>query len=113
MTTIPDTEPIHVDDAPRDFPAVLNQWTDELLKENQTATSVETICLITRLGALGQRLTLRLAEASPVSGALRFELPDSPKGAGRMPRPRDDRGGRRMQGKRGRPGNIRHQGRKR
>ena len=62
---------------------------------------------------LGQRLTLRLAEASPVTGALRFELPEAPKGAGRMPRLREDRGGRRPQGKRGRPGNIRHQGRRR
>ena len=62
---------------------------------------------------LGRRLTLRLAEANPVSGGLRFELPEAPKGAGRMPRPREDRGGRRMQGKRGRPGNLRHQGRKR
>lgn len=62
---------------------------------------------------LGQRLTLRLAEANPVSGGLRFELPDAPAGAGRMPRPREERGGRRVQGKRGRPSNIRHQGRKR
>jgi ribonuclease R len=58
--------------------------------------------------ALGRRLTLRLAEADPVSGALRFELPDAPRGAARTPRPRDERGGRR-----GRPGNIRHQGRRR
>jgi ribonuclease R len=62
---------------------------------------------------LGRRLTLRLAEASPVSGGLRFELPDAPAGAGRMPRAREERGGRRLQGKRGRPSNIRHQGRKR
>ena len=62
---------------------------------------------------LGQRLTLRLAEANPVSGGLRFELPEAPKGAGRMPRPREDRGGRRSQGRRGRPANIRHQGRRR
>jgi ribonuclease R len=58
--------------------------------------------------ALGRRLVLRLAEADPVSGGLRFELPDVPRGAGRTSRPRDDRGGRR-----GRPGNIRHQGRRR
>ena len=61
----------------------------------------------------GQRLTLRLAEASPISGALRFELPEAPRGAGRMPRAREERGGRRLQGKRGRPANIRHQGRRR
>jgi ribonuclease R len=62
---------------------------------------------------LGRRLTLRLAEASPVSGGLRFELPDAPAGAGRMPRQREGRPGRGSQGMRGRPGNIRHQGRKR
>jgi ribonuclease R len=61
---------------------------------------------------LGQRLTLRLAEANPVSGSLRFELPDAPLGAGRSPRPREPREGRRMQGPRGRPANIRHRGRK-
>jgi ribonuclease R len=64
--------------------------------------------------ALGRRLTLRLAEADPVGGGLRFALPDAPQGAGR----RDTRGsqGRREgprggQGRRGRP--ARHQGRKR
>ncbi len=62
---------------------------------------------------LGQRLTLRLAEANPVSGGLRFELPEARGGgAGRTPRERDGRGGQRTQGKRGRPANIRHQGRR-
>ena len=67
--------------------------------------------------APGQRLTLRLAEADPVSGGLRFELPDAPVGAGRA---RTSRGrGRgaeaepKRQGRRGRPANIRHQGRRR
>ena len=65
--------------------------------------------------ASGQKLTLRLAEADPVSGSLRFELPDGPKGGGRF-RPA---GGRRRepdsrrQGRRGRPANIRHQGKRR
>ncbi|HEX8640360.1 MAG TPA: VacB/RNase II family 3'-5' exoribonuclease [Allosphingosinicella sp.] len=67
--------------------------------------------------APGQRLTLRLAEAEPVSGALRFELPDAAPGSARSPRRGRDRGeardGGRMQGRRGRPGNIRHQGRRR
>jgi len=65
--------------------------------------------------ALGQRLQLRLAEANPVSGALRFELPDgvgsagggegrADRGRGKPPRPLH---------RRGRPANIRHQGRKR
>ena len=58
--------------------------------------------------APGQRLTLRLAEANPVSGALRFELPGGAKGGDRPPR-RDSR----PQQRRGRPANIRHQGRRR
>ena len=63
--------------------------------------------------SLGQRLTLRLAEANPVSGGLRFEVPDTPGGAGRTPRGREPRGGgKHAQGKRGRPANIRHQGRR-
>ncbi|MBV9882935.1 MAG: ribonuclease R, partial [Sphingomonadaceae bacterium] len=62
--------------------------------------------------ALGQRLTLRLAEADPVTGALRFELPDQrPRGPRRAPA--DGAPERRMQGRRGRPANIRHQGRRR
>jgi ribonuclease R len=68
----------------------------------------------------GQLLQLRLAEADPVSGSLRFELPDQPSGAARndrqrRERPRTDGGPRRdrVQNRRGRPGNIRHQGRKR
>ncbi|WP_408078255.1 ribonuclease R [Sphingomonas plantiphila] len=66
--------------------------------------------------ALGQRLKLRLAEANPVSGALRFELPDG-KGSGSGPGGEGD--GRRKGGpprplhRRGRPANIRHQGKKR
>ena len=62
--------------------------------------------------ALGQRLALRIAEADPVTGGLRFELPEAAKGAGRSPERRDERGGRRGQGRRGRPANIRHQGRR-
>jgi ribonuclease R len=61
--------------------------------------------------ALGQKLQLRLAEADPVSGSLRFELPggrdavpgSSPSGA-RAPR---------VLKRRGRPGNIRHEGKRR
>jgi ribonuclease R len=55
--------------------------------------------------ALGQRLRLRLAEANPVSGALRFEVPG---GKGAAP-PR----GPRVLKRRGRPANIRHQGKRR
>lgn len=58
--------------------------------------------------ALGQHLKLRLAEANPVSGALRFELPGVPAS-----KPDPARGGRpRVLKRRGRPANIRHQGRR-
>jgi ribonuclease R len=61
---------------------------------------------------LGRRLTLRLVEANPVSGGLRFALPDAPLAGGRAgPTRRGDAKGR-MKGRRGRPGNIRHQGRR-
>ena len=65
----------------------------------------------------GRRLKLRLVEANPVSGGLRFELPDA-GGAAPAPRRGPRRDGRRgdegkpRQGRRGRPGNIRHQGRR-
>jgi len=59
---------------------------------------------------VGQRLTLRLAEANPVTGSLRFELPEGRYGGGSSPPRRDrTRGG----GKRGRPANIRHNNRRR
>ncbi|MBY8826692.1 ribonuclease R family protein [Hephaestia mangrovi] len=58
--------------------------------------------------ASGQRLRLRLAEANPVSGALRFEL--LPEDRDDAPRPRKP--GRPIK-RRGRPQNIRHQSRKR
>jgi ribonuclease R len=67
--------------------------------------------------AVGDRLDLRLAEANPLTGALKFELPE---GGGRV-EPRGNRpeaptrpaagGLKHKQGQRGRPGNIRHQGR--
>ncbi|EIZ80046.1 ribonuclease R [Novosphingobium sp. Rr 2-17] len=62
--------------------------------------------------AIGQILPLRLAEANPLTGALKFELE---QGAGRIePRGRRPDGlkkhGNRLVGPRGRPGNIRHQG---
>jgi len=69
--------------------------------------------------AAGDRLKLRLAEANPLTGALKFVLPDTDAGRiePRGTRP-DDRqrgpkkAGKFIVGKRGRPGNIRHQGRK-
>jgi ribonuclease R len=62
---------------------------------------------------VGQKLTLRLAEANPVSGSLRFELPQgSYGGASAAPRqPRSDRV--RPGQRRGRPPNIRHQSKRR
>jgi ribonuclease R len=68
--------------------------------------------------APGQRLRLRLAEADPVSGGLRFSLPDVPEGPGRRSIRRDGRRGgtqdrrKPIQGRRGRPPNIRHKGRR-
>lgn len=59
---------------------------------------------------VGQKLRLRIAEADPVSGSLRFELPDQ-QGEGRPNVERRDRV--RTGGKRGRPPNIRHQSRRR
>ncbi len=58
---------------------------------------------------IGQRLTLRLAEANPVSGSLRFELPEGSYGGPAQPR----RDRQRPTGRRGRPANIRHSNRRR
>jgi len=56
---------------------------------------------------VGQRLTLRLAEANPVSGSLRFELPEGSYGSRQTPAQRRDKV------RRGRPPNIRHSSRRR
>ncbi len=61
--------------------------------------------------AMGQKLELKLAEAVPASGALRFELPEG-KFAG-PPRQRGDRTRKVTTQRRGRPANIRHQGKRR
>jgi ribonuclease R len=68
--------------------------------------------------AAGDRLQLRLGEANPLTGALKFELPDGDgrvEPRGNRPAPARERGkfaqGKHAEGKRGRPGNIRHQGR--
>jgi ribonuclease R len=64
--------------------------------------------------AMGNRLRLRLAEANPLTGALKFELEEGGSAAieprGR-PLPLKKRGPH-LAGKRGRPNNIRHQGRR-
>jgi ribonuclease R len=59
---------------------------------------------------LGQKLKLRIAEADPVSGSLRFELPERQGGSRPAPERRDRL---RTSGRRGRPPNIRHQSRRR
>ncbi|KLE35551.1 ribonuclease R [Aurantiacibacter luteus] len=72
--------------------------------------------------AVGDFLELRLAEANPLTGALKFELPEGggsqrvePRGKRPDKKPRrdgrKDAKGKHQVGQRGRPGNIRHQGR--
>jgi ribonuclease R len=61
--------------------------------------------------ASGRRLKLRLVEANPVSGGLRFALPDAAH-APASARRQEGRGTGRAQGRRGRPATIRHQGHK-
>ncbi len=69
--------------------------------------------------AMGMMIKLRLAEANPLTGALKFEPADMAEGVGRI-EPRggrqQDRGpkkvGGHLVGPRGRPRNIRHQGRR-
>jgi ribonuclease R len=66
--------------------------------------------------AMGNRLRLKLAEANPLTGALKFELeeggsaPIEPRGKRAEPRLKHKGG--HLVGKRGRPANVRHQGRK-
>ncbi|MEP6786532.1 MAG: ribonuclease R [Sphingomonadales bacterium] len=59
--------------------------------------------------AAGQTMQLRLAEASPISGALRFELVEGGS-SGNM---RPHRSQKPLMGRRGRPSNIRHNGKRR
>jgi ribonuclease R len=65
--------------------------------------------------AIGDRLRLKLAEANPLTGALKFE-PEEGSGMAIEPRGRPmplKRKGGHLVGRRGRPANVRHQGRKR
>jgi ribonuclease R len=66
--------------------------------------------------AVGDFLELRLGEANPLTGALKFEVPDAEGGKpieprGARPEPKKKGRSKHPQGQRGRPGNIRHQGR--
>ena len=60
--------------------------------------------------ALGMRLKLRLVEADPINGALRFELEQGPNHLPVRGGSRRDGKRRPMIGRRGRPANIRHKG---
>lgn len=65
--------------------------------------------------AMGQRLRLKLAEANPLTGALKFE-PEGGAGSRIEPRGRPlplKKKGAHLASRRGRPGNIRHQGKRR
>jgi len=63
---------------------------------------------------VGQKLTLRLAEANPVSGSLRFELPEGSYGGPSTRRSDRTRSGpRRGRAPGGGKGNIRHQTKRR
>ena len=65
---------------------------------------------------------MRLVEANPISGALKFELPDGGAKGGNDTSPKDNRRSGKgrpnankknfKMGKRGRPANIKHKGRK-
>ena len=66
--------------------------------------------------AVGDTLDLRLGEANPLTGALKFEVPDVEGGKPIEPRgsrlePKKKGRSKHPQGQRGRPANIRHQGR--
>jgi ribonuclease R len=69
---------------------------------------------------MGDRIRLRLAEANPLTGALKFEPEDSEgrietRGGHREDKPKREplfKRGNHLAGKRGRPANIRHQGKK-
>jgi ribonuclease R len=69
--------------------------------------------------AIGDIIRLRLAEANPLTGALKFELEASdgaiePRGSRQDQKPRGKHtAGKHPAGKRGRPGNIKHQGKRR
>jgi len=68
--------------------------------------------------AVGDTLDLRLGEANPLTGALKFEVLDSDGGKpieprGARPVAKKKPRGKYLQGQRGRPGNIRHQGKRR
>jgi ribonuclease R len=76
---------------------------NDYFRFDEATKSIEGDATGTRY-TIGQILPLRLAEANPISGGLRFELPEGGT-SGRSSKPTTQR--------RGRPSNIRHQGRRR
>lgn len=83
----------------------------EYFSYNESARALEGDETGTRF-AVGDRLRLRLAEANPLTGALKFALTE---GGGAAVEPRGQplpqrKQGKHVAGKRGRPANIRHQG---
>lgn len=78
---------------------------DDFFRYDETSKSIEGDVSGVRY-TIGQLLPLRLAEANPISGALRFELPDAPFSSRSF-----SKGG--FVKRRGRPGNIRHQSKRR
>ena len=87
---------------------------DERFFHDEKAKVLEGERSGTRYG-LGHRMKLRLAEANPLTGALKFE-PEFGSGSTIEPRGKPlpfKQKGKNLAGQRGRPGNIRHQGRRR
>ena len=87
---------------------------DERFFYDEKAQVLEGESSAVRYG-LGHRMRLRLAEANPLTGALKFE-PEGSTGGRIEPRGRPSvlhKKGNHLAGKRGRPGNIRHQGKRR
>jgi ribonuclease R len=76
---------------------------NDYFRFDEATKSIEGDATGTRY-TIGQILPLRLVEANPISGGLRFELPEGGT-SGRPLKPTTQR--------RGRPSNIRHQGRRR
>ena len=86
---------------------------DERFFHDEKAQVLEGERSGTRYG-LGHRMKLRLAEANPLTGALKFE-PEHSSGLTIEPRGKPlplNKKGNHFTGQRGRPGNIRHQGRR-
>jgi ribonuclease R len=86
---------------------------DERFFHNEKSKVLEGERSGTQYG-LGHRMRLRLAEANPLTGALKFE-PEHSSGSTLEPRGKPlplNKKGKHMVGQRGRPGNIRHQGRR-